>query len=56
MRNKGVSYLKEERDDPMAVNKKETPKMTTVNDKSAMKSAQKVMEKYEKAFEKLAKN
>lgn len=40
----------------MAVNKKEAPKTTTVNDKAAMKAAQNIMEKYEKTFEKLAKN
>lgn len=40
----------------MAVNKKETPPTITVNDKAAMKAAQKIMEQYEKTFEKLTKN
>jgi hypothetical protein len=40
----------------MPINKKETPKTTTINDKTAMEAAQKIMEQYEKMFEKLAKN
>lgn len=40
----------------MALNKKEPPKTTEANNQTAMEAARKVMDKYDKTFEKLAKN
>ncbi|WP_020620432.1 hypothetical protein [Paenibacillus daejeonensis] len=48
--------MKEKREKPIALNKKETTKTTETNNQAAMKAAKKVMDKYEKTFEKLAKN
>jgi hypothetical protein len=47
--------MKEKRDDDMAIPKQQF-KSTTVSNQKVMESAKKVMNKYHKTFEKLAKN